>query len=288
MKLIQFASITKKIALASFGLFLLLFLPVHLGINLCLLREDGGEWYRNASHFMGTNYIVKVFEIVLMACVLLHIVVAILLTIENFMARPVRYKVRTKTKTPFMSRYMIWTGGIVACFLVLHFINFYFVKLDIVEGKYSANIEQVDKAFQEKALKLQKGELNENDQAALMAQYQAISQISPDKMDKGQKNMVNLTKEEVEIYCGKDFKHKEPDFYTMSQELFAKKSYSFIYILVFLVLGFHLYHAINSLAQTFGLSHKKYSPAIEWVSIAYAVIVPFGFAIIPLWIMFAK
>ena len=177
---------------------------------------------------------------------------------------------------------------IVACFLVLHFINFYFVKLDIVEGKYSANIEQVDKAFQEKALKLQKGELNEKDQAALMAQYQAISQISPEKMDKGQKNMVNLTKEEVEIYCGKDFKHKEPDFYTMSQELFAKKSYSFIYILVFLVLGFHLYHAINSLAQTFGLSHKKYSPVIEWVSVIYAVVVPLGFAIIPIWIMFVK
>jgi hypothetical protein len=43
MKLIQFASITKKIALASFGLFLLLFLPVHLGINLCLLREEDGD-----------------------------------------------------------------------------------------------------------------------------------------------------------------------------------------------------------------------------------------------------
>jgi succinate dehydrogenase/fumarate reductase cytochrome b subunit len=288
MKLIQFASITKKIALAAFGLFLLLFLPVHLGINLCLLRDDGGEWYRNASHFMGTNYIVKVFEIVLLASVLLHICLAIYLTIENWLARPVRYKVRTKTKTPFMSRYMIWTGGIIACFLVLHFINFYFVKLDLVQGKYSASIEQVDKLFQQKAIKLQQGELNEKEQAALMAQYQAISQISPEKMDKSQKNMVNLTKEEVIQYCGEDFKHVEPDFYTMSKELFANKTYSLIYLVVFVVLGFHLYHAINSLAQTLGLSHRKYSPIIDWISVFYAVLVPLGFAIIPLWFMFVK
>ncbi len=288
MKLIQFASITKKIALASFGAFLLLFLPVHLGINLCLLRDDGGEWYRNASHFMGTNYIVKVFEIVLMASVLLHIVIAILLTIENWLARPVRYKVRTKTKTPFMSRYMIWTGGIIACFLVLHFINFYFVKLDLVEGKYTASIEKVDKLFQEKALKLQQGELSEKEQAALMAQYQAISQITPDKMDKSQKNMVNLTKEEVNTYCGEDFKHVEPDFYIMSKELFANKTYSLIYLIVFVVLGFHLYHAVNSMAQTFGLSHRKYSPVIDWVSILYAIIIPLGFAIIPIWFMMMK
>ncbi|HHT03667.1 MAG TPA: succinate dehydrogenase cytochrome b subunit [Bacteroidales bacterium] len=286
MKLIKFASITKKIALAAFGLFLLLFLPVHLGINLCLLREDGGEWYRNASHFMGTNYIVKVFEIVLLASVLFHIVIAILLTIENLLARPIRYKVATKTKTPFMSRYMIWTGGVIACFLVIHFINFYFVKFDLVEGKYSADMEQVDKHFQEKAVKLQSGELSETEQASLMAQYQAISQVSMDKMDKNRKNLVNLSKDEVKLYCGEDFKHYEPDFYNMSLELFANKTYSIIYLLVFVILGFHLFHAIGSLAQTLGLNHKKYTPIIDVVALAYAVLIPLGFAVIPLWLMF--
>jgi len=286
MRLIQFASITKKMALAAFGLFLLLFLPVHMGINLCILRDDGGEWYRNACHFMGTNYIVKVFEVVLMGCVLLHIIIAIILTIENWFARPVRYKVASKTKTPFMSRYMIWTGGIIACFLILHFMNFYFVKLNLVEGKYCTEIEQMDKHFQQKALKLQAGELNEKDQAALMAQYQAISQISPDKMDKSQKNLVNLSKEDIKTYCGADYKKAEPDFYTMCRQLFANRLYSLIYLLVFVALGFHLSHAINSLAQTFGLNHKKYNSAIEWVALAYAIIIPIGFAIVPLWVMF--
>jgi len=286
MKLIQFASITKKMALAAFGIFLVVFLPVHMGINLCILRDDGGEWYRNACHFMGTNYIVKVFEIVLMACIVLHIIIAIILTIENWLARPVRYKVSSKTKTHTMSRYMIWTGGLIACFIILHFINFYFVKYNIVEGKYCANIDQVDKHFQQKALKLQSGELNEKDQAKLMAQYQAISQIAPSKMDKSQKTLVNLSKEDVKTYCGEDFKEAEPDFYTMCRELFANRLYSLIYLLVFIVMGFHLVHAINSLAQTFGLNHKKYNSTIEWIAIGYAIIIPAGFAIIPLWVMF--
>lgn len=288
MKLIKFASITKKIAIAAFGLFLLLFLPVHLGINLCLLREDGGEWYRNASHFMGTNYIVKVFELVLLASVLLHILIGIMLTIQNFVARPVRYKVRTKSKTPFMSRYMIWTGGIIAAFLILHFINFYFVKYDLVEGKYSAKIEHVTDFFQEKSIRLQAGELSQEEQASLMAQYQASSQMPANKIDKNMKNFVDLSKDDLVLYFGEDFKKYEPDFYIMSQELFANKTYSVIYLIAFLVLAFHLYHAVNSAFQTLGLSHRKYSPIIDLVSIAYAVIIPLGFAIIPIWIMFVK
>ena len=38
---------------------------------------------------------------------------------------------------------MIWTGGLVLCFLVLHFANFYFVKLGWVEGKYMIKTEEL-------------------------------------------------------------------------------------------------------------------------------------------------
>jgi len=57
---LHFSSIAKKIWMALMGLFLMVFLVVHLGINLCLLRDDGGVWFRTAAHFMGTNYIVKI------------------------------------------------------------------------------------------------------------------------------------------------------------------------------------------------------------------------------------
>jgi succinate dehydrogenase/fumarate reductase cytochrome b subunit (b558 family) len=288
MKLIKLASITKKMAMAAVGLFLLIFLPVHAGINLCILRSDGGYWYRNACHFMGTNYIVKVFEIVLIAAIATHVILAIILVIENYLKRPVRYKVVSKTKTHFFSRYMAWTGAILGCFLILHFINFYFVKLDLVEGKYTAKIEKVDEFFQQKAVKMQQGELSEEEIAEITAQYEVINSIPEDKFSTKDKVFINLSKEEVEKYCGKGFEHYEPDFYTMANELFANRIYTLIYMLVFVVLGLHLFHAVNSVFQTLGFNHKKYTKAIEVLALGYAVIVPLLFAAVPVYIMFIK
>ena len=93
------ASVTKKITLAIVGGFLMVFLLVHAGINLCMLRNDGGEWFRAAAHFMGTNYIVKVFEVILFAALIVHVALAVILQIGNWMARPVGYKVRGKAQT---------------------------------------------------------------------------------------------------------------------------------------------------------------------------------------------
>jgi succinate dehydrogenase/fumarate reductase cytochrome b subunit (b558 family) len=288
MKLVKLASITKKMALAAVGTFLLIFLPVHAGINLCILRSDGGYWYRNASHFMGTNWIVKVFELILLTTIAIHIILAIILTIENWLARPVHYAVSHKTKTHWGSKYMIWTGGLLACFLILHFINFYFVKHDFVEGKYTTKIEKIDEYFQEKVQKMQAGELNQAMSDELTAQYQAINSIPETKVSLKDKSFINLNKEEVQKYCGKDFEHYEPDFYTMAMELFQNKTYFAIYLLVFVVLGIHLFHAINSVCQTFGFAHQKYSKFIEFVAFGYAVIVPLMFAAVPLFVMFFK
>ena len=132
--LLKFSSITKKIWMACLGLFLMLFLLVHLGINLCLLRDDGGKWFTDASHFMGTNYVVKIFEVVLFGGFILHIMFGIILQVRNWMSRPVRYKVTNKTTTPFLSKYMIYTGAIVLIFLVIHLINFFFIKIGWVES----------------------------------------------------------------------------------------------------------------------------------------------------------
>ena len=112
----------------------MVFLVVHLGINLCLLRDDGGQWFMAAAHFMGTNYIIKVFEIVLFAGFILHIFLGILVQVQNWMSRPVRYMVANKSETPLLSKYMIYTGGIVLFFLIIHFINFYFIKIGWVSN----------------------------------------------------------------------------------------------------------------------------------------------------------
>jgi len=129
---LKFSSITKKITMSLAGLFLVVFLLVHLSINLCLLRNDGGEWFNAASQFMSSNYIIKVFEVVLFGGILLHIIVGVILTLQNWAARPVGYSKTNRSETSFFSKYMIWTGLIIFIFLLIHFMNFYFVKLGIV------------------------------------------------------------------------------------------------------------------------------------------------------------
>jgi succinate dehydrogenase / fumarate reductase cytochrome b subunit len=133
MNKILFSSITKKLVMALAGLFLLTFLPVHLVINLMLLRTDP-EPFNKAAHFMATFPLVKVIEIVLFTAIIIHVSWGIFLQLQNWFARPVGYSSANKSETSAFSRFMIWTGGSVLIFLVLHFFNFYFIKLGIVQG----------------------------------------------------------------------------------------------------------------------------------------------------------
>ena len=133
MNKILFASISKKFVMALAGLFLLLFLPVHFIINLLLLKSDP-EPFNGAASFMATFPLVKVFEIFLMAAILVHIFYGILIQIQNWLARPIGYAGGERSKTSSLSKFMIWTGATVFTFLVLHFFNFYFIKLGLVPG----------------------------------------------------------------------------------------------------------------------------------------------------------
>lgn len=127
------SSVSKKFVMALAGLFLLTFLPVHLVINFMLLKPDP-EPFNSAAHFMATFPLVKVFEIILLLTFLIHIFTGIVVQIQNWFARPLRYKSGNKSKISFFSRFMIWTGGIIFIFLIIHFTNFYFIKLGLIEG----------------------------------------------------------------------------------------------------------------------------------------------------------
>ncbi|NLJ43625.1 MAG: succinate dehydrogenase cytochrome b subunit [Bacteroidales bacterium] len=133
MNKILFSSISKKFVMALAGLFLVLFLPVHLTINFMLLKSDPGP-FNNAARFMATFPVIRIFEIVLISALLIHITWGITLQIGNWLARPVGYAGGSKSETAFFSKFMIWTGASVLIFLVLHFINFYFIRLGLVKG----------------------------------------------------------------------------------------------------------------------------------------------------------
>ena len=147
MNLPKIHSITKKIFVALLGVFLSIFLLFHAAANLCILRHDGGAWYNAFCDFMGTNYVVKVFEIILLGAFLLHIVLTMWLAFTNRLARPKGYHKAQRSKTHTGSKLQIWTGILLFVCLLLHFMDFYFVKLGLVDGNLNF-YEQAHEKFQ--------------------------------------------------------------------------------------------------------------------------------------------
>ena len=132
MKNFFLSSIGKKITMGLAGLFLCLFLVVHLSVNLLMVKNDGGQMYMKACSFMRSNLIIKGIEIVLFGGIFLHMLYGIILQIQNWFARPERYYATPATKTSFFSKYMIHTGLVILSFLIFHFFHFFFVKTGLV------------------------------------------------------------------------------------------------------------------------------------------------------------
>lgn len=134
---ISYASITKKIIMSLVGLFLTSFLVVHLSINMLILFDDSRLLFNEAAHFMATNPLIQAFQWVLFFGFILHIILGIVLQIQNWMARPVSYKRKGSSEMSFFSKYMIHTGAIVLIFLIIHFANFF------IKAKFG-HIEMMD------------------------------------------------------------------------------------------------------------------------------------------------
>ncbi len=108
------------------GLFLITFLLVHLGLNLTLLFDKSRVPFNLAAHFMATNLLIKVFEVVLFGGILIHIFWGIKLFFENRAARPQQYYISNNSQQSVFSKYMIHTGVVILAFLILHLMDFWF------------------------------------------------------------------------------------------------------------------------------------------------------------------
>lgn len=125
------SSIGKKLIMSISGLFLVVFLLVHLTINLFIVFDSSGELYNAGVHFMTTNPLIKVMEPVLALGFIVHIIYATRLTLQNQKATPTKYAVTQKTKaTSWASKNMYILGFLVLVFIALHMIHF-FVKMKI-------------------------------------------------------------------------------------------------------------------------------------------------------------
>ena len=286
---------------------MLIFLLFHACANLMILKDDGGAAYGAFCHFMGSNIIVKLFEIVLLGVFALHILLTLWLAVTNRMARPERYHQPQKTKTHTTSKLMIWTGVLIIVCLGIHFYDFYMVKVGVVKGQYMVKTE-----------KLQDDEMNG------IAQLASQMQMSPDQMLEAMQQEMDPNDTEAAEYFGKieskiklmgiinrsytdgnvskDMKwiHKltaedkevildaipecgiEPDFYYIAREKFKIWHIVIGYLVFFVILFVHMTHAFPSAFQTLGLNNSKYNKLIEVCGKIYTVVVCLCFAIVPI------
>ncbi|WP_109830251.1 succinate dehydrogenase cytochrome b subunit [Reichenbachiella versicolor] len=120
------SSIGKKVLMALTGLFLILFLVVHLAGNLQLLVDDGGQSFNAYAYKMAHNPFIKVVSYGNFFFILLHAVIGIVLTIKNKAARKVGYHVSTKdSESTWASKNMPLLGVIILVFIVVHLMGFW-------------------------------------------------------------------------------------------------------------------------------------------------------------------
>jgi len=214
------SSIGQKLVMSLTGLFLILFLVVHLGGNLQLLIDDGGKTFNLYAYKMTTDPIIKTVSYLLYLSILVHAFQGWLLWRKNRLARGAqRYKVnavKTIWSTRSASVRMGALGTIIFVFILIHL-------------------------------------------------YQFWLQMKLDK----------LPYMEIE---GEQYKN----LYAIVSQTYENEWFVAFYVVSMVVIAFHLWHGFQSAFQTLGLDHEKYTPVIQFVGKAYSIIIPLGFAIIPI------
>lgn len=120
------SSLGRKLTMALTGLFLILFLAVHLAGNLQLLKSDGGRSFNIYAEFMSTNPLIQIVSKGNFAFIIIHAVWAILLTRQNKKARgSVGYAVQSGKSSHWTSRNMGILGTILLVFIVIHLKDFW-------------------------------------------------------------------------------------------------------------------------------------------------------------------
>jgi succinate dehydrogenase / fumarate reductase cytochrome b subunit len=117
------SSLGRKYVMAATGGVLFLFVIGHLVGNLQVFI--GPDQLNKYGDFLQSNLeIIWPARIVLLGCVALHVWAADSLTRENLAARPVDYAKWEPTAASYASRTMVWSGLIVAAFIIYHLLHY--------------------------------------------------------------------------------------------------------------------------------------------------------------------
>lgn len=113
--------------MALTGLFLILFLVVHLAGNLQLLAGDGGRSFNEYSHFMSHSLLIQTVSKLNFTFIILHVLYSVWLTRQARAARPQGYEGKSALQTTsWSSRNMGILGTLILLFLVVHLKGFWY------------------------------------------------------------------------------------------------------------------------------------------------------------------
>ncbi len=248
------SSLGRKLIMSLTGIFLCTFLVVHLIGNLQLFKDDAGYAFNQYAYFMTHFTPIKVVSYLLYVSIILHAIYALILTLRNKAARPIGYaQYDGNANSKWNSRNMGILGTIILVFLATHMQNFW----------WKFHNDQVP--YVEYRTDLATG--------ATMA-----TELQADEFNDFQVTVEN----NIEIVRARDL-------YKQVNYAFQNIGLVIFYLIAMAALSFHLIHGFQSAFRTLGVSHKKYLPLIQGIGIwIFGVIIPIGFALMPLYFYFVK
>jgi succinate dehydrogenase / fumarate reductase cytochrome b subunit len=264
------SSLAKKYWMSFTGLFLCLFLSGHLAGNLQLIFSDALHFNQYAL-FMTTNPAVKILSYLTYISILFHAVDGILLTVQNRKARPIGYAKTDGSSSSFSSRNMAVLGTIILVFIVTHMVNFWAVM-------------HFDKNMPLQTISI--GQAGQQQEYYLTTDGGYLPKAQVDQQ------MIKIENRTEFFDAAANVKIKEgyKDLHKITVAFFKDPKTGLIatilYVIAMLTLAFHLLHGFQSAFQSLGLNNPKYTPAIKKFGMAFAIIVPILFAIIPVYIHF--
>jgi succinate dehydrogenase / fumarate reductase cytochrome b subunit len=144
----------KKVIVAVTGILMLGFLLGHVAGNLKVFLPplaDGTPDIDHYGHFLRTMgeplvphaFLLWVARTVLLVSLVLHVVCVMHLATENLSAREVDYEIRTFSKATPPARWMMYSGGYLLVFIVLHLLHFTFGAIgpSFEHGKIMSNLQ---------------------------------------------------------------------------------------------------------------------------------------------------
>lgn len=134
------SSIGRKVVMSVTGAALVLFLLFHATMNVVVIFSPEG--YNAICEFLGANWYALIGTMGLALLVVVHIVYAFILSLQNYRARGrERYEVTARQKdVEWASKNMLVLGVIICGFLCLHLYNFW-AKMQFVELQHMAGMD---------------------------------------------------------------------------------------------------------------------------------------------------